>query len=90
MLSSSDSGKEHRLTRCVIEFAQAIDAAPYDVRHDLRAQMEELADELEQVPSDNPFWDSMRVSRLCLVVRGWSFYYTFDGETLRVTDVRGK
>ena len=30
----------------------------------------------------------LRVSRLCLVVHGWSFYYTLDRATLRVIEVR--
>ena len=36
------------------------------------------------------FWRSVRVSRLCLVVSDWSFYYVLDDETLRVTEVRRK
>lgn len=78
------------MTKRYIEFAQATLTAPPDVREEARAQLEELAEGLSAIPADNVFWDSMHVSRLCLVVRGWSFLYSFDGEALRVSEVLGK
>jgi hypothetical protein len=32
----------------------------------------------------------VQISRLCLMVRGWAFFYIVDDETLRVTSVRQK
>jgi hypothetical protein len=66
----------------------ALRGAPKEVREEARARFEEIAEGLEGIPADSVFWESVRVSRLCLVVYGWSFYYTLDDETLRVTEVR--
>ena len=79
--------EEPDLTRRVIQFALSAESAPAEVREEARARLQELADGLSQIPDESPFWDSMRVSRLCLEVRGWSFLYSFEGETLRVTGV---
>jgi hypothetical protein len=67
-----------------------VGAAPKPVCAEARIRFEEIAQGLQGIPQDSPFWASVRVSRLCLVVRGWSFYYSLEGETLRVTEVRGK
>ena len=66
----------------------ALAAVPDAVRQEARCRFEEIAAGLGGIPPESPFWHSVRVSRLCLVVRGFSFYYTLDDETLRVTDTR--
>jgi hypothetical protein len=76
-------------TRRSIEFGPAAYAAPA-IREDARAQLQELADSLSGIPANSAFWDSMQVSRLCLVVRTWSFLYSFEGQTIHVNDVRGR
>jgi hypothetical protein len=78
------------LTRRNTEFAPVALVAPSDIYEEARARFEEIAEGLEGIPPISVFWDSVRVSRLCLVVRGWSFFYTIDGLTLRVTEVRRK
>ena len=78
---------EQDLTYRVV-FAEAACVAPADVVEEARSILEDLLGSLALIPSDSVFWDSMRASRLCLVVRGWSFLYGFEGETLRVTEVR--
>jgi len=77
------------LIRRNIEFAPVALIAPSEIYEEARARFAEIAEGLEGIPPISVFWDSVRVSRLCLVVRGWSFYYTIDGLTLRVTAVRG-
>ena len=77
------------MTRRAIEFASATQRAPADVREEARAQLEELSESLSAIPEGSVFWDSMRISRLCLVVRGWSFLYGFTDGAVRVTEVRG-
>jgi hypothetical protein len=77
-------------TRRSIEFGPAAYAAPAEIREDAREQLQELADSLSGIPAESAFWNSMQVSRLCLVVRAWSFLYSFEGQTLRVNDVRGR
>jgi hypothetical protein len=72
----------------VIMVQPALRAAPKAVREEARERFEEIAEGLQGIPVDSAFWASVRVSRLCLVVRGWSFYYTLEDETLRVTEVR--
>jgi len=67
-----------------------LEAAPKAVRDEARLRFDEIAQGLDGIPTDSVFWASVRVSRLCLVVRGWSFFYTLDDETLRVTEVRAK
>jgi len=71
-----------------VVFAEAARIAPDDVLEEARSILEDLLGSLALIPSESVFWDSMRASRLCLVVRGWSFLYGFEGETLRVTEVR--
>jgi hypothetical protein len=66
----------------------ALRGAPNDVREEARERFEEIAEGLQGIAPDSVFWESVRVSRLCLVVRGWSFYYTVEDETLRVIEVR--
>jgi hypothetical protein len=78
------------LTRRIIEFSPEALTAPSDVHAEARARFEEIADGLEGIPPISVFWESVRVSRLCLMVRGWAFYYTLDGPTLRVIEVRKK
>jgi hypothetical protein len=68
----------------------ALRAAPKAIRDEAQLRFEEIAVGLQGIPADSVFWSSVSVSRLCLVVRGWSFYYTLDDETLRVTEVLGK
>jgi hypothetical protein len=64
--------------------------APTAVCAEARVRFEEIAGALEGIPQDSPFWASARVSRLCLVVRGWTFFYAVDGDTLLVTEARPK
>jgi hypothetical protein len=78
------------LTRRIIEFAPVALVAPSEIYEEARARFEEIAEGLEGIPPVSVFWESVRVSRLCLVVRGWSFYYTIDGLTLRVIEVHSK
>ena len=66
----------------------ALEAAPVDVREEAQARFDEIAAGVEGIAADSPFWRSADVSRLCLMVRGWSFFYTLDRRTLRVTEVR--
>jgi hypothetical protein len=66
----------------------ALVAVPDPVREEAQRRFEEIAEGLSGIPPESPFWHSVRVSRLCLVVRGFSFYYTLDDETLRVTELR--
>jgi hypothetical protein len=74
----------------VIMVHPALAAAPQAVREEARRRFEEIAEGLSGIPAESPFWASTRVSRLCLVVEGWSFLYTLDDETLRVTELRRK
>ena len=76
------------MTRHLIAFTTAVGAAPVDVSEEARACFEEIADALAEIPQNHAFWDSVRVTRLCLLVRGWSFFYSVDGETLRIVEVR--
>jgi hypothetical protein len=63
-----------------------LQAAPEYIRQEARICFEEIAEAVAGIPEDSVFWKSARVSRLCLVVHGWSFFYTFENDTLRVTD----
>ncbi|TMB26749.1 MAG: hypothetical protein E6J62_04010 [Deltaproteobacteria bacterium] len=63
---------------------------PEAVRVEARSRLEEITLALQEIPPDSPFWASVQVSQLCLVVRGWSFFYEIEPETLRVTNVRAK
>lgn len=71
-----------------VEFARATQAAPPEVREEARAILQDLSDSLTAIPDDSVFWQSICESRLCLEVRGWSFYYGFEHDTLRVDEVR--
>ena len=62
-----------------VVFTEAACSAPPEVCEEARAILEDLLASLSLIPSDSVFWESMRASRLCLVVRGWSFFYGFDG-----------
>ena len=62
--------------------------APEPIRAEARSRFEEIAEGLEGIPAESPLWASVAISRLCLVVHGWCFYYIVDDETLRVTGVR--
>ena len=64
--------------------------APDGVCAEARLRFEEITLALEEIPSESPLWASVRVSRLCLVVRGWCFLYEIETETLRVTGVHAK
>jgi hypothetical protein len=68
----------------VVMVLPALAAAPLEVRDEAELRFEEIAGALDEIRPDNAFWASMRVSRLCLVVRGWSFFYELDDEDLRV------
>lgn len=72
----------------VILIEPALRPAPAEVLEEARSRFEEIAAGLDGIPPHSPFWASVRVSNLHLVVRGWSFSYTLDGETLRVTEAR--
>jgi hypothetical protein len=76
------------LTRRVVMSKPVLEAAPEYIKQEARLRFEEIAEGLEGIPGDSSFWESVRVSRLCLVIHGWSFFYTLDAETLRVTEVR--
>jgi len=64
--------------------------APALVCAEARLRFDEIVEGLQGIPPESPLWASVRISRLCLVVRGWRFYYMIDDETLRVTAVREK
>ena len=72
----------------VIMVEPALLPAPEEVRERARQRFQEIAEGLGGIPPDSAFWASVQVSRLCLVVSGWTFFYTLDEETLRVTEVR--
>jgi hypothetical protein len=79
------------LTRWVIEFSErAARALPADVRREAEKRLRRLADSLTGIPAQSPFWESLAVSRLCLVVEGWSLFYSFDGKVLTVGEALGK
>jgi hypothetical protein len=64
--------------------------APKAVCAEARSRFEEIAVALQGLPTDSPFWASVDVSHLCLIVRGWCFFYAVEAEILRVTEVRAK
>ncbi len=74
--------------RRVVMDDQVVEATPVYVRQEARLRLEEISEGVEGIPPDSAFWASIRVSRLCVVVCGWSFFYTCDGERLHVTEVR--
>jgi hypothetical protein len=73
-----------------IEFLPAALAVPDDILEEARVRFEEIATGLEGIPETSPFWDSVRISRLCLVVKGFSFFYSVQGSVLLVAEVRPK
>jgi len=75
--------------RRIVMDDHVVEATPVYVRQEARLRLEEIAEGMEGIPPDSAFWASIRVSRLCVVVRGWSFFYTCNPEMLRVTEVRG-
>jgi hypothetical protein len=76
------------LTRRVIMSEAALEAAPAEVRAEAQRRFDEIAAGVDRIPPESPFWKSADISRLCLMVRGWSFFYTLEPRTLRVTEVR--
>lgn len=79
------------MTRWVIELSEGVvRAAPAGVLREAEERLQRLADSLTGIPAGSPFWASLAVSRLCLVVEGWSFYYSFDGKVLTVSEALGK
>ena len=81
---------ENALTHRVIMDRRVLEAAPEYVKQEARLRFEEIAEGVRSIAPDSAFWRSVRVSRLCLVVGDWSFFYVLDDETLRVTEVRRK
>jgi hypothetical protein len=79
---------EVALRHRVIMVLPALASAPEQIRVEAQTRFDQIADALEGIRPDNAFWSSVRTSRLCLVVRGWSFFYELDDGTLRVTGVR--
>jgi hypothetical protein len=80
--------KEAAVTRRVVMSKPVLEAAPEYIKQEARLRFEEIAEGLEGIPTESAFWESVRVSRLCMLIHGWSFFYTLDAETLRVTEVR--
>lgn len=80
---------EKRLPPRVVILESVLEAAPKYVLEEARIRFEEIAEGVKDIPEDSAFWTSVRVSRLCLVVHGWSFFYTFEEGILSVTEVSG-
>jgi hypothetical protein len=76
------------LSHRVIMVQPAVAGAPREVQEEALSRFQQIAEGLAGIPPDSVFWASVRVSRLYLVVRGWSFSYELDDGTLRVTGVR--
>ena len=74
----------------VVILEAVLEAAPKYTLEEARIRFEEIAEAVKDIPEDSGFWISVRVSRLCLVVHGWSFFYTFEEGILRVTEVAGR
>ena len=70
----------------VIMVRPALGEVPSGIYKEAAARFREIAEGVEGIGPESPFWASVRVSRLILEVRGWSFIYTLDDETLRVTE----
>lgn len=83
-----DMGRSLALRHRVLVEQPALHDAPEAVLNEACSRFQEMAAGLARIPPESIFWASARVSRLCLVVRGWTFMYELDGETLRVTEVR--
>ncbi|HTO96105.1 MAG TPA: hypothetical protein VMK66_03590 [Myxococcales bacterium] len=76
------------MTRRVIMVDPTLALAPEPIRDEARLRIQEIAEGLEGIPADSAFWASVKVSRLCLSVQGWLFFYTVEGQTLHVTEAR--
>ena len=76
------------MTHRVLIEQPALHEAPDAVLEEACTRFKEMASGLGRIPPESIFWASARVSRLCLVVQGWTFMYELDGQTLRVTEVR--
>jgi hypothetical protein len=76
------------LARHIIDFTAHAAAVPEDVHEEARARFQEVAEGLGGIPPDSVFWNSVRDTQLCLVVRGWSFFYNVDAETLSIVEAR--
>lgn len=74
----------------VVILEAVLEAAPKYTLEEARIRFEEIAESVKDIPEDSAFWTSARVSRLCLVVHGWSFYYAFQEGILRVVEVTGR
>jgi hypothetical protein len=74
----------------VILDRRVLEGAPEYVKQEARLRFEEIAEGVGNIAPDSAFWASVRVSRLCLVVGDWSFYYILEDKTLRVTEARRK
>ena len=72
----------------VVIVESVLGSAPKYVLEEARIRFEEIAEGVKDIPEGGAFWTSVRVSRLCLVVHGWTFFYTFQDAILRVTEVR--
>lgn len=78
---------EKRSPPRVVILGPVLEEAPQYVLEEARIRFEEIAEGVKDIPEDSAFWTSVRVSRLCLVVHGWSFFYTFEKNILRVIEV---
>jgi len=76
------------LAHRVVIARPVLEATPVYVRQEARLRFEEIAEGLSAIHPGSAFWTSLRVSRLCLVVHGWSFFYTLEEQRLVVTDVQ--
>jgi hypothetical protein len=72
----------------VVVVQSVLEATPKYLLEEARLRFEEIAEGVKDIPEGGAFWTSVRESRLCLVVHGWSFFYTFQNGMLRVTEVR--
>ena len=78
---------EKRSPPRVVILGSVLEEAPQYVMEEARIRFEEIAEGVKDIPEDSAFWTSVRVSRLCLVVHGWSFFYTFENGSLCVNAV---
>src|SRR5205823_14332582 len=67
-------GWERSMAYRVVMLEPVMEATPVYIRQEARLRFEEIAEGVENIPQDSAFWESVRVSRLCLVVRGWAFF----------------
>ena len=76
------------MSRRVIMVEPSLGAAPQAIREEARMRFQEIAEGLDDIPRESAFWASVGVSELRLAVQGWSFSYSVDDESVRVTGVR--